>query len=131
MTRLYAVVLVVLLTGTAACSTFSKPKPPPTVTLDKAALQRAVRTLDQVFSQMFVVVNADCARLKKTRPQVYALVAADCPTLAKIKTLWDQAITDLTLQIAGASEGQTVDVEKLLKFLVELAALAAKLAVLV
>lgn len=128
-TRLLAVVLAVVM-GTTACSTFSKPKPPPTVTLDKESLQRGLRSLDVTFGQIFSVVEKDCATLQRLRPGKYPLVSTQCPTLREIKTRWDDAVTEITARIAGATEGQTIDLEKLLTFLVELAALAAKLAVL-
>ena len=129
-TRLLAVVLVVLV-GTTACSTFSKPKPPPTMTVEKAAVTQLLIRLDQVFLQLHAVVEGDCAAIKARRSAVFPLVAADCATLYEIKTLWTSAINDTLLRVAAASEGQAVDVEKLTEFLMKLALLAAKLAVLV
>lgn len=130
MTRRLAVVLVVVM-GTTACAYFSQPKPPPTVTFDKAAITHVVIRLDQIFLQLHAVTEADCATIKKLRTAVYSLVAEDCGTLREIKEAWTSAVSDTVLRIAAAPEGRTVDVDKLTEFLVKLAVLAAKVAVLV
>ena len=130
-TRLYAVILAGLLVGTTACSTFSKPKPPATMRVQKAKATQLLIRLDQVFLQLHAVTEGDCAAIKARRAAVFPLVAADCATLSEIKDLWTSAINDTVLTIAAASEGEEVDVEKLTLFLAKLALLAAKLAVLV
>jgi hypothetical protein len=125
-----AVVLALVL-GATACAYFSQPKPPPTVTFDKAAITQIVIRLDQVYLQLHAVVEGDCATLKRLKPATHSLVADDCATLREIKDAWTTAVTDTLLSIAAAPEGRTVNVEKLTEFLVKLAVLAAKLAVLV